>query len=58
MKKLTDQPDPWNAWIYDKSHPEYNSERAKDLRMRREKSLAAVPRWIREPLLDHEKADA
>jgi len=40
-------------WIYDPSHPDYNSERAEWLRQRRSAALASAPEWmIREAQLN------
>lgn len=46
--KLSYHPDPCNAWLYDPSHPDYYSERAKDLRARRERAILSAPLWMRE----------
>jgi hypothetical protein len=39
-------PDPWMRWIYDPIHPDYMSDRAKDLRERRAAALASAPQWM------------
>ena len=44
--KLTLEPDPHMRWIYDSSHPDYNSDRAKDLRERRRVAMQNAPRWM------------
>lgn len=46
MKKLSSKPDPLMAWIYDRDHPDYDSDKAKDLRIRRENALSACPKWM------------
>jgi len=45
---LSLQPDPWMRWIYDPQHPDYDSERAQDLRRQRERALQATPGWVKE----------
>ena len=53
MKRLTLNPDEHMRWIYDPSHPDYNSDRAKDLRERRARALRNAPEWmIREAQLN------
>jgi hypothetical protein len=47
MRKLSLQPDPWMRWIYDPTHPDYNSEHAKSLRDARERMLAMTPAWMK-----------
>ena len=47
MKKLTFEPDEHMKWIYDPSHPRYNSEEAKDLRNRRASALSNLPNYMR-----------
>lgn len=39
------EPDEWMRWIYDSTHPEYNT-RGKDLRERRFMALHNAPRWM------------
>ena len=39
------KPDPWMAWIYDHTHPEYMG-RGKDLRERRDAALRSCPQWM------------
>ena len=46
MKLLSLEPDPDMRWIYDYTHPEYNSDRAKSLRERRAAALQNAPRWM------------
>ena len=33
-------------WIYDYTHPRYNSDEAKDLRERRRAAIQGAPRWM------------
>jgi len=42
-RRLTLQPDPWNAWIYDSRRPDYNSPQAIHLRERRRAAIASCP---------------
>ena len=46
MKLLTLEPDPHMRWIYDYTHPDYNSDMARDLRERRAAALRSCPRWM------------
>jgi hypothetical protein len=46
MKEFSLSPDPDMAWIYDPSHRDYNTPRAKELRERRGRALRAVPEWM------------
>lgn len=46
MMRISLQPDEHMRWIYDYSHHEYNSERAKHLRASRERALASCPAWL------------
>jgi hypothetical protein len=46
MKRLSLEPDERMRWIYDYTHPDYNSDRAKDLRERREVAMRNAPRWM------------
>lgn len=48
MKHLSLDPDEHMKWIYDPSHPDYNSDHAKWLRERRSRALANAPRWMAE----------
>lgn len=43
---LSLEPDPHMRWIYDYTHPDYNSDRAKDLRARRDAAFRSAPRWM------------
>ncbi len=53
MQKLSLNPDPLMEWIYDPSHPDYNSDEAKWLRDRRSAAIASAPEWmIREAQLN------
>ena len=44
--KLSLEPDEHMRWIYDYTHPDYNSDRAKDLRERRRVAMVNAPRWM------------
>lgn len=44
--KLSLRPDEHMRWIYDYTHPEYNSEQAKWLRERRAAAIANAPQWM------------
>lgn len=46
MKRLSLKPDEHMRWIYDPSHPEYNSARAEDLRERRAAAMRNAPAWM------------
>jgi hypothetical protein len=46
VKELTLKPDEHMRWIYDYTHPDYNSDRAKDLRARRDAAFRNAPRWM------------
>ncbi len=46
MKSLSLEPDEHMRWIYDYTHPEYNSDRAKDLRDRRAAAIRNAPQWM------------
>ena len=46
MKHLSLEPDPDMRWIYDYSHPDYNSPRAKYLREARAHAIQSAPRWM------------
>lgn len=46
MKMLSLEPDEDMKWIYDYLHPEYHSDRAKDLRNRRDSALRHAPQWM------------
>lgn len=46
MKKLSLEPDDHIKWIYNPSHPDYNSDEAKDLRERRAAALRSCPEWM------------
>ena len=46
MKLLSLEPDEDMRWIYDNNHPDYNSDRAKDLRERRAAALRSAPEWM------------
>lgn len=48
MKQLSLQPDPHMAWIYDPNHPDYHSDKARDLRERRRAALAAMPQVMKD----------
>ena len=44
--KLSLNPDPDMLWIYDSTHPDYNSPRAKRLREARARAIQSAPRWM------------
>ena len=46
MKRISLEPDEHMRWIYDYTHPDYNSSRAKDLRERRAAALRSAPKWM------------
>lgn len=46
MKRLTLQPDDHMRWIYDLTHPDYNSDEARDLRERRRAAMQNAPQWM------------
>ena len=48
MKRISLEPDADMRWIYDYTHPDYNTPRAKDLRERRSRAIASAPEWMRE----------
>lgn len=46
MKMLSLEPDEDMRWIYDYTHPNYNTDRAKSLRNKRNSALRHAPRWM------------
>ena len=46
MRMLSLEPDEDMKWIYDDLHPEYHSDRARDLRERRDRALRMAPQWM------------
>lgn len=40
------EPDEHMRWIYDFRHPDYNSDRARNLRDRRAAALRSCPQWM------------
>ncbi len=56
--RLSLNPDPHMAWIYDQSHPDYYSERAKDLRERRAAALRSAPQWMKDAAYCNDQEDA
>lgn len=44
--RLSLEPDEHMRWIYQNGHPDYNSDRAKDLRERRHRAMQNAPRWM------------
>lgn len=46
MKRLTLEPDEHMRWIYDYTHPDYNSLKARDLRERRRVAMRNAPQWM------------
>ena len=46
MRKLSLQPDADMRWIYNPYHRDYDSDRAKNLRERRDAALSNVPPWM------------
>lgn len=56
--KLSLKLDPHMRWLYDYTHPDYNSDRAKDLRARRDTACLNAPEWmIREAQLNDALAE-
>jgi hypothetical protein len=47
MKRLSLQQDACMDWIYDYTHPDYNTERAKHLREARHHAIANAPEWMK-----------
>lgn len=47
MKSLSMEPDPDMRWIYDYTHLEYNTDRAKGLRERRSRAIQYAPEWMK-----------
>lgn len=45
-RQLSLEPDDHMKWIYNPSHPNYNSDQAKDLRERRAAALRSCPEWV------------
>jgi len=58
MTRLSLNPDPWMAWIYDPAHPDYHSAEAKDLRARREAAIRNAPQWMKEEAAYNDAQDA
>ena len=46
MKRLSLEPDADMRWIYDPSHRDYNTDRAKHLREARSRAIANAPEWM------------
>ena len=46
-KRLSLEPDADMRWIYDYTHPDYNTDRAKHLREARSRAIANAPEWMR-----------
>jgi hypothetical protein len=46
VKRLSLEPDPDMRWIYDYTHPDYNSPRARHLRESRAAALRNAPQWM------------
>lgn len=46
MNNLSLDPDPHLRWIYDYTHPDYNSTYAADLRERRRRAISNAPGWM------------
>lgn len=46
MKGLSLEPDEHMKWIYDPSHPDYNTDRAKHLREARSRAISSAPQWM------------
>ena len=46
MKRLSLEPDPDMRWIYDYTHRDYNTPRAKHLREARSRAIANAPEWM------------
>jgi len=47
MKRLRLQVDPWNEWIYDPTHRDYNSDEAEHMRRARAYAIAHAPEWMK-----------
>lgn len=48
MRSFSLNPDKDMEWIYDYTHPDYHTPRAKDLRARRDHALRQCPQWMLE----------
>lgn len=46
MKRLSLEPDTDMRWIYDYTHPDYKTDRAKHLREARGSALQNAPEWM------------
>ena len=46
MKLLSLEPDDDMRWIYDYTHPDYNTDRAKWLREARHRAIQSAPEWM------------
>lgn len=46
MSGFSLEPDESMRWIYDSSHPDYHSDRVRDLRDRRAAALRSCPQWM------------
>lgn len=46
IRRLSMHPDEGMRWIYDSSHPEYNTPRARHLRDARAAAIRSAPEWL------------
>ena len=46
MNLISLNPDAWTKWIYNTTHPDYNSAEARYLRDRRAQAMASAPEWM------------
>jgi hypothetical protein len=46
MKNLSLEPDADMKWIYENTHPDYDSPRAKHLREARANAIKSAPQWM------------
>lgn len=47
MKRLSLSPDVDMRWLYDHTHPDYNTDRAKHLRAARAFAINGAPEWMK-----------
>lgn len=45
--KLSFKPDEHMRWIYNPSHPDYNTDHARSLRAARGRAIMAAPHWMK-----------
>ncbi len=46
--RLSNNPDPHMRWIYDSTHPDYNSPQAIALRKARDLAILHAPQWMKD----------